>query len=184
MRYLTPPKTPPEYAGPCPEPAERGYVSRTDSVLVDVPRQRFVAWSNTMELGDLLQGDNGLPGVVRTDTLRGNPDPEQDRTGYRRRIVLSDGHFTAEEILADQPTEFRYIVWGYTNFVGLLVDHAIGEFRFESLGDQTRVSWTYSFQPRSVVARPFLSRFVNTTWAGLMRDTLAAMRKGSERQLS
>jgi Polyketide cyclase / dehydrase and lipid transport len=152
--------------------------------VVNAPRERFLAWASGTELGDLLRGDNGLPSVVRTDPLRGDPDPGQDRTGHRRRIVLGDGHFTAEEILVDQPDVFRYIVWGYTNYAGLLIDHAIGEFRFEPLGERTRVSWTYSFRPRPVLARPFLSRFVHTTWARLMRDTLEAMRTGGEQNLT
>jgi hypothetical protein len=97
-------------------------------------------------------------------------------------VVLEDGHFTAEEILVDQPDVFRYMVWGYTNYARLMVAHAIGEFIYEDEGGKTRLTWTYSFRPRSAIVRPFLANFVNGTWAQLMRNTLAAMRDGGERQ--
>jgi Polyketide cyclase / dehydrase and lipid transport len=137
---------------------------------------------NHTELNDLLVQSGNLPSVARTEPIRGTFDPDQDRTGARRRVVLDDGHFTAEEVLVDQPEVFRYMVWGYTNYARLMIDHAIGEFDFQDEGGRTRLTWTYSFRPRSVIVRPFLSRFVNSTWADLMRKTLRAMREGGERQ--
>jgi hypothetical protein len=92
------------------------------------------------------------------------------------------GHFAAEEVLVDEPRVFRYIVWGYTNYAGLLIDHAIGEFSFEDEGATTRLAWSYSFQPRSATVRPSLAKFVRGPWADLMRATLQVMREGGERQ--
>jgi hypothetical protein len=97
-------------------------------------------------------------------------------------VVLEDGHFTAEEILVDEPDLFRYIVWGYTNYARPMIDHAIGEFRYSDDRGKTHFTWTFSFQPRSVFARPLLSQFVSGTWAELMRNTLEVMRRGGEQQ--
>ena len=96
-------------------------------------------------------------------------------------MVLDDGHYTAEEILVDQPDRFGYMVSGYTGYRGLMIDHAIGDFRYADEGGKTRLEWTYSFRPRFALVRPFLSNFVNGTWADLMRRTLTAMREGGER---
>jgi hypothetical protein len=96
-------------------------------------------------------------------------------------VVLDDGHFAAEEVLLDQPEVFRYLVWGYTNYARLMIDHAVGEFTYQDEGGKTRLTWTYSFRPRSAMVRPFLSRFVSGTWADLMRRTLQVMREGGER---
>jgi hypothetical protein len=181
-QLLAPPQNPPAYTGPRPEPAEGGYISHTESILIDAPVDEFREWANHAELEDLgLESDN-TPSVVRTETIRGTWDPDQDREGARRRVVLDDGHFTAEEVLVDEPEVFRYIVWGYTNYARLMIDHAIGEFNYEDEGGKTRLTWTYSFQPRSAIVRPFLSNFVSGTWADLMRNTLEAMRDGGEHQ--
>jgi hypothetical protein len=180
-RFLAPPETPPSYAGSRPEPAEGGYVSHTESILIDAPVDEFVGWVRGMGLEDLGLESDRTPNVVRTEVLRGTWDPDQDRAGHRRRVVLDDGHFAVEEVLVDDPDEFRYIVWGYTNYARLMIDHAVGDFTYVGRGNRTRLTWTYSFQPRSAIVQPFLSRFVRRTWAALMRNTLEAMRRGGER---
>jgi Polyketide cyclase / dehydrase and lipid transport len=181
-QLLAPPETPPAYTGARPEVAEGGYVSHTESILIDGSVQEVRAWLNSAGLEDLGLESENTPSVVRTDTLRGTWDPAQDRVGDRRRVVLDDGHFTAEEVLVDEPELFRYIVWGYTNYARLMIDHAIGQFTYHDEGGNTRLAWTYSFQPQSAVVRPFLSNFVSGTWAELMQNTLAAMRDGAERE--
>ena len=181
-RFLAPPPTPPAYTGPRPEPAEAGYLSHTESIRIDAPLDAFRQWLHHAELADLLIGPDNMPRVVRTEAIRGAWDPDQDRVGDRRRVVLDDGHFAAEEVLVDEPRVFRYIVWGYTNYAGLMIDHAIGEFSFEDEGAMTRLTWSYSFQPRSAIVRPLLANFVRGPWAGLMQATLQVMREGGEHQ--
>jgi hypothetical protein len=180
-RLLAPPRTPPAYDEARPDPAEDGYVGHTESILIDAPLDQFRHWVNHTELEDLLVKSENTPSVARTEAVRGDFDPDQDRVGARRRVALDNGHFTAEEILVDEPDVFRYMVWGYTNYAGLMIDHAIGEFDYEDEGGRTRLTWTYSFLPRSALARPFVSRFVSGTWTELMRNTLEAMREGGER---
>lgn len=63
-----------------------------------------------------------------------------------------------------------------------MIEHAVGEFHFQAEEGKTRLTWTYSFRPRSAMVRPVLSRFVQGTWADLMRKTLQVMREGGERQ--
>ena len=46
--------------------------------------------------------------------------------------------------------------------------------------DATRLTWTYRYRPKSVVARPFLDRFVQTRFAAFME---AGMNE-AERQLT
>jgi hypothetical protein len=180
-RFLAPPRTPPTYAGPRPEPAEAGYLSHTESIQIGAPLDAFRQWMHHAELAELLVGPDNMPRVLRTDAIRGTWDPDQNRVGDRRRVVLDDGHFAAEEVLVDNPEVFRYIVWGYTNYAGLMIDHAIGEFHFEAEGDRTRLTWSYSFQPRSAIVRSLLAKFVGGPWADLMRTTLQAMQERGER---
>jgi polyketide cyclase/dehydrase/lipid transport protein len=181
-RYLLPPTTTPAFTDPRPEPAKEGYIEHTESILIDAPVDQFRDWANRASLEDLGLRSENTPNVVRTEAIRGTWDPGRSRVGDRRRVVLDDGHFTAEEVLVDEPEVFRYMVWGYTNYAGLMIDHAIGQFNYEGDRDRTRLTWTYSFLPRAAIVRPFLSRFVNGTWTELMRNTLEAMRQGGERQ--
>lgn len=110
-RFLAPPHTPPAYTGPRPEPAEDGYLSHTETIRIDAPTDTFRRWVNHTDLSELLVKSGNLPRVARTEAIGGTFDPDQDRTGARRRVVLDDGHFTAEEVLVDTPEVFRYLVW-------------------------------------------------------------------------
>jgi hypothetical protein len=181
-RMLRPPPVPPEFAGPRPEPAPSGYVSHTESVRIYVPVEHYLRWVNSdeVDLSDLVQGSEGLPSVVGTHVLTGSFEYGDERVGARRRVELSDGHFLAEEILEDTPQTFRYMIWGFTSYQRLAIAHAVAEFVFENRDGETQLTWTYSFKPRWRVLRPFVGRFVDSVWAGLMKRALDAMRTGAE----
>jgi hypothetical protein len=184
VRALTPPGTPPEYAGERPEPAASGYVSHTDSTFVPVPRAEFLAWVNARDLGDIVEPGEGLSPVVATTPLRGHWDPDRDRTGDRRRVQFADGQYLAEEVLADTPDHFRYMIWGFTGPQRLAVRHAVAEFTYADRDGGTDLRWTYSFLPTSPLTRPFVTNFVGSTMASMMSATLEGMRSGAERDLA
>lgn len=174
---LRPPGAPPDYAGPRPEIAEGELIAHTEEVVVAVPLDRYAAWAATASLESHLRGTSRLPAVARTEELSG----AWGEPGARRRVVLSDGHQVAEEILANEPpSRFRYEVWGFTNFGRFLTDYAVGEFRISGEGDTTRVRWTYAFHPRSRLAAPLLSRFVDSVWTEFMRTSLETIRREAE----
>lgn len=179
-RFLAPPQTVPDYSGERPSVEEEGYISHTDSILVNTPYDLFYEWVETVNLEDIAEGTDDFPSVVDTEELRGTFDAAvEDRTGARRMVIFDDGHYAAEEILESTGPVFRYMVWGFTGIQRIFIDHAIGEFVFEQVGDeQTRLTWTYSFQPSSSVFRPFLSSFVNNTWAEFMENVLEAYEEG------
>lgn len=185
-RILRPPSVPPEFEDPRPDPAQSGYVSHTESALIEVPVEYYRRWVNSdeVDLSDLIQGSEGLPSVVGTRVLRGSFELGDDRVGARRRVELSDGHFVAEEVLEDTPRNFRYMIWGFTSYQRLAVDHAVAEFVFEDRGEKTQLTWTYSFHPRSGLLRPFVAKFVNGVWVDLMRKAIEGMRTGAEASLA
>jgi Polyketide cyclase / dehydrase and lipid transport len=178
-----PPGTPPEYAGERPEPATSGYVSHTASTFVPVPRAAFLAWVNARDLGDIVEPGEGLSPVVATTPLRGRWDPDRDRTGDRRRVHFADGHYLAEEVLADAPDRFRYMIWGFTGGQRLAVRHAVAEFSYAERDGGTDLRWTYSFLPTSPLTRPFVTKFVGRAMTSMMSATLDGMRSGAERDL-
>lgn len=126
VRFLAPPGSPPDYRGPKPEPDTEGLVTHRDSILIDAPLECYVEWTSNASLEEVLQGSDDVPRVVATEAVIG----VWDQVGARRRVVLEDGNYAAEEILAnDGPSRFRYQVWGYTSPVPrLMIDYAVGEF--------------------------------------------------------
>ncbi len=175
---MSPPKKPPEYTGQRPEPADDGYVSNQEVAVIDAPHDKFYTWINQVDLQDIMEGRDDFPRTVRTEPIRGSFELGQDRTGARRRVVLENGHYVAEEVLVDTPKVFRYMVWGFTSFQRLAINHAIGEFVYKEMGDRTQLTWTYSFKPTSVIFRPIIARFVKDTWKPYMQDILKAMKEG------
>jgi hypothetical protein len=96
-------------------------------------------------------------------------------TGERER-ERDPGPIRDQVVLAACPAPVN----SYTNDAGLMIEHAIGEFSFQDEGATTRLTWSYSFQPRSAITRPLLANFVRGPWADLMRATLQAMREGGQ----
>ncbi|MEV0298999.1 SRPBCC family protein [Nocardia sp. NPDC050710] len=177
------PVAPPAYVEPHPALAADGYVTHRESLVVDVPRNQYLAWVNRpeVELSDLIKGDGSSPRVVATENLRGDWDARSDRTGDRRRVQFDSGHYLAEEVLTDTPDTFRYIIWGFTEpQQRFTIDHAVAAFEFTDQGTSTRLTWTYSFQPITPALRPAVSLIVERTMPVLMRETLAAMKSGAE----
>lgn len=181
-RAVAPPEVPPAYSDERPEPAHSGYISHSESVFIGVPPDRFAAWVDEpgRNLSDIVAAPRGMPAVATTHPLRGDWDPAGDRTGDRRRVTFADGHHLAEEVLADNPESFRYVIWGFTGYQRFAVRYAVAEFTYAERAGGTQLSWTYSFMPTTGLVRPFVSDFVNTTIAAMMRGTLEGMRAGAE----
>jgi hypothetical protein len=174
------PASPPSYDGPRPSVREDGLVAHRESILIDLPLERYLAWSGSVPLESILPSSGIIPRVIGTEPVIG----EWGQVGARRRVVLADGHYAAEEILAnDGRTTFRYQVWGYTNPARLMIAYAIGEFVYREEDGKTRVTWTYAFQPTIGIVRPLLTRFVDRTWADYMRVVLTTMRSEAERSV-
>lgn len=179
--WLQPPSKKPAYDGTRPTLQQDNggnYVTHQEKVLVDVPVDVYDHYATTADLGDILKGSSNLPRVSKTEMIKGT----WDEPGARRRVVLSDGHYAAEEVLErDKPELFRYMVWDYTNFAKLATNYAVGEFAVKNVDSKAEVTWTYSFHKRSPITAGFLEGFVRDTWAPYMHDTLRAIKEGAEK---
>lgn len=178
---LAPPTVPPPYGGSRPEPVADGYVSRTESVFIAVPPDRFRAWVDGRDLSDVVAApEGGLSPVVAATPLRGDWDPTQDRTGDRRRVTFADGHHLAEEVLVDTPDRFQYLIWGFTAPQRFAVQHGLAEFDYAPTTGGMTLTWTYSFLPTSGLIAPFVNNFLSDTITPMMRSTLVGMKEGAE----
>jgi Polyketide cyclase / dehydrase and lipid transport len=124
-------------------------------------------------------GYGPLPAVSATEGQTG----PWDRPGSARVVRLADRTEAREEVTAcERPRRFAYRVEGFTHPVlGRLVRQARGEWLFEEAGpSSTAVQWSYTFEPRSVVAVPVLLPIVKILWSGYMGRALRELKRLAE----
>lgn len=130
-----------------------------------------------VDLTKLFKGRGPLPAVVRVFDQTG----PWDVVGQTRSVSLSDGGELVEEITwVETPDKgragFRYIIRGFSGFIGLLTDSAEGDWSFTEVDGHTRVQWQYSFRPRGMFQRYILALVVRFLWRSYMKDALARTR--------
>ena len=117
-----------------------------------------------------------------------------DYPGARRLVCLSDGSTLTEQLLANEifsdRAVFRYIVWNYSTAAARPIRYAVGEFIRTSASDGgTDVRWTYAFKMNRnrfpgllgfIGDALFRSSFLDTRYAKMMRETLAADKARAE----
>lgn len=109
-----------------------------------------------------------LPAVVGVRNQTGS----WDTPGRTRTLDLSDGGFVVETITRSAPPQhFDYELTEFQKIFGVLVSSALAEWTFESVGDGTRIHWTYSF--RALRGRGWIvGLIVSLWWAPYMRRVL------------
>ncbi len=65
-QLLAPPRTTPDFTSSRPEIAEDGFITHTESVVIDMPLDRYVAWVVMQPLEAGLTGSDGVPSVMST----------------------------------------------------------------------------------------------------------------------
>lgn len=171
---ISAPASDPEFRNEPPAQTNRAGVSHSVQIDVYAPPQALLDWIINVPLEDVFVSHRSLPAVSGTDLITdfwGTP-------GARRRVRLQDGHQAVEELLSITPGRgFSYQLWGFTNEAGLLAAYAIGRFELDGAPDTTatRITWTYSFAPKSMVHRGPLALFVYTSWRGYMAAAIAKL---------
>lgn len=146
-------------------------VGTADAPITDV-WERFVP----ITLPEVFPNAKGpIPPVVAVE----DQDGRWDSVGRSRTVVLGDGMRVREEITFSDPTNgapaqgnarFGYTVSEFSGPLSWLVSEARGFWEFEDQGDQTRISWSYQFQPTSAWARPFAAALIALFWRSYMKD--------------
>lgn len=104
-----------------------------------------------------------IPAVAGTRELSG----PWDTPGSERTVVLGNGGTVRETVLCwERPAHFAYRVDRIDGSLGRLVDHAIGEWWFQTADPGSCFRWTYTFHGRR--GRLALDLFARTAWAAYM----------------
>lgn len=163
-------------------------IARTERIVIGRRPEAAFAYVLLGPLETMIPQTRRLPGVTGVTPLTPGP---WGTVGARRRVHLSDGSQTTEQVLESVSGErFRYEVWDYSTAAAKPVAYALGEFRFVGLeGGRTEIVWTYAFRLRGDVfpgnlggfGRGLLQRaFLDSAYAELMRTSLAAIRAALE----
>jgi hypothetical protein len=94
--------------------------------------------------------------------------------GANRTIHFDNGDSIVEQLIfLDPPSYYAYTVTKFSNFFKFLTDIAYGQCAFEETGGSTKVTWIYTFTCRNVLARIFLSVFMEIVYVGFLNRSLA-----------
>jgi hypothetical protein len=110
------------------------------------------------------QGFLVLPAIREVHSQTG---PEWGtESGHTRDLVMADGGSLREQLVSvDPPHSFAYELTQITGPMKPLVRQVRGEWRFDVEDQGTRITWTWSLQPRSMATAPLLG-VVGLVWHG------------------
>ena len=95
-----------------------------------------------------------------------------DAVGQSRTVVLVGGGSMREELTSyDAPNSFGYRLSDVKGPLSPLVGHVDGDWLFESVGEETKVTWRWTIYPRSGLTAPVLPVF-GWLWKGYARQSL------------
>jgi Polyketide cyclase / dehydrase and lipid transport len=120
-----------------------------------------------------------LPAVLEVRDQTG----KWDAPGQTRQLMLSDGGWVIEHTMNVEP--FGFFAYNLTDFqkiFGKLVHHARAEWTFTDVPGGTNIRWSYTFFPKSSLAKPVLAAIVNTLWGPYMKKVLPGIVSEIERQ--
>jgi hypothetical protein len=161
-------------------------VATTVTSTIAVPCEPFYGWLVPRvfsdELGTVLRGTAGLPGVVKTSGTTG----PWDVPGSCRTVHTTNGYSVREEVTAARaPDYFAYVVTDFTQpIIRLLVKEARGQWWFTPGAAGTRAKWTYAFEGRTFWAMPLLLPFVKILWKRYMRAAMKVTKERAEQEVA
>lgn len=147
-----PPDGPP-VAGDPPPVASEGFLTARAEADIPMSPPRLRAFMEARPLIGFLEPTENIANPVEAGVLEGT----WGEPGAVRWLRLADGHYVIERILENESTLFRYQVFVFTDATGRGVEQIVGEQRFVSTAQGTRVEWTYDVRPRNLLARKVLS---------------------------
>jgi hypothetical protein len=156
-------------------------VSATASIEIQAPVDDVYDWFCALDISRVLNGYGPLPGVERTTDQVGL----WTSPGETRRLEMSGNIRAQQEILiAERPSFFAYRVREFTHVLDLMAYGAEARWWFEPLGvDTMRLTWRYTFWPRSIIGKIGIYPVIKTIWHRYMVLTIGDMRDLAEQEI-
>ena len=121
------------------------------------------------EMPNWLKKSGNIHSALYGEVLNG----PYDRVGARRRAHFDGGNSVLEELLSYNPyANYAYKVSEFTNIIRRFSPHAYGQFWFDTVNDQTRVTWEYSFTYHNPVSRLVIAVLLPKKFGKFMQQSL------------
>jgi hypothetical protein len=148
----------------------KGTLKRQASVLVNcTQKEAFDFIASSTKLPEWLKKSGLVPGAESVELL----DASYDQIGQQRKVIFQGGASAVEELLTrNLPVNYSYKINQFSNFLKKMSDAAYGQLFFDTVGEQTRITWAYSFTYKNVFARIFLSSFLTFSYRKFMMKSL------------
>lgn len=125
--------------------------------------------ASSEHLSEWLKKSGAIPGAKSVEIIQG----PYDTPGAKRKVNFENGDSAIEELLTYHPPgNYSYKISQFSNFLGKLSDAAYGQLWFDNEGEQTRITWEYSFTYKNGLARIVLSLFLSLVYKRFMVSDL------------
>jgi len=102
--------------------------------------------------------------------------------GQQRRLLLADDSSVTETLIAlKKDCYLAFKVSEFSGLFGLLLQYAVGEWRFHTTTHHTVLSWRYRFVPKSPWAKPVLMMINHLFWRRYMQAALSRINSESNK---
>jgi len=145
-------------------------LKRSAEVLVNVDlNTAFEFISSSSKLSSWLKSYGKISGCESVDVLI---DP-YNHPNAKRRVNFLDSSSAVEELISfNPPGNYTYQITDFTSSVKRLSNKAFGQCWFDTIGDQTRIKWDYSFTYKNIFARAILSVILTISYQKFMTNSL------------
>lgn len=159
----------------------KGMLKREASVLVNyTQKEAFDYISSSEKLPEWLKKVGLVPAAVGVELLDGS----YDKIGQQRKVLFHGGASAVEQLLTRNfPVNYSYKINQFSNFLKKMSNAAYGQLFFDTVGDQTRITWAYSFSYKNIFARIFLSSFLTFSYKKFMTKSLENAKAELEKQV-
>jgi hypothetical protein len=113
--------------------------------------------SSVKELPNWLLKTGPIYGVINVTTLRGN----WEYVGDNRRIERGDSAKLVEELITVcKYSHYAYQTTDFSDIFKRMTNKTYGQMWFDTVDDQTRLRWVYTFTYKNIFAKLFLMLFI------------------------
>ncbi|MEB2787021.1 SRPBCC family protein [Algoriphagus persicinus] len=130
----------------------------TAEVVVNCDKDKAYKFvSSVNELSSWLLKTGPIYGVIKVSTLRGH----WEKVGDNRLVERGDSATLVEELISVHPhSNYSYQTTEFSDIFKHFTTKTYGHMWFDTVDDQTRLRWVYTFTYKNLLSRIFLSLFV------------------------
>ena len=130
------------------------------------------------DLTKIMKGYGMISGVSGVKMLTNG---EWGKPDAKRIVYMEDGNSAIDHILeVNKPHFFSYEIIQLTSVFKYLIKRVCGQWNFDEEGSNTKVSWTYSLEPKSIFFVPLLYVISKLMIRPFLQNTLRRIRELSQ----